>query len=63
MTKPHEGRRFSTTAVLTVLAVAAAIVCLVVAHPQHVLGFLPVLFLLACPLMHRFVHGGRHTHV
>jgi len=29
-------------------------------HRAHVLGFLPYLFLLACPLMHLFHHGGHH---
>lgn len=36
-------------------------------HRAHLLGFLPYLFLLACPLMHRFMHHGhgghgQHTH-
>ena len=36
-------------------------------HRAHVLGILPYLFLLACPLMHLFMHhdhGGQeqHTH-
>lgn len=30
-------------------------------HRLHVLGFLPFLFLLACPLMHVFMHHG-HGH-
>ncbi|MBI3479698.1 MAG: DUF2933 domain-containing protein [Nitrosomonadales bacterium] len=30
-------------------------------HRAHVLGILPYLFLLACPLMHLFMHG-RHEH-
>lgn len=30
-------------------------------HRAHVLGFLPWLFLFACPLMHIFMHGG-HGH-
>lgn len=29
-------------------------------HRAHVLGFSPYLFLLACPLMHVFMHHGRH---
>lgn len=29
-------------------------------HRAHVFGFLPYLFLLACPLMHVFMHGGHH---
>jgi YHS domain-containing protein len=33
-------------------------------HRAHVLGVLPYLFLLACPLMHMFMHHGhgRHDH-
>jgi len=30
-------------------------------HRAHLLGWLPWLFLLACPLMHVFMHGG-HGH-
>lgn len=30
-------------------------------HRPHVLGVLPYLLLLACPLMHVFMHGG-HGH-
>lgn len=36
-------------------------------HRVHVLGILPYLFLLACPLMHLFMHhdhggNGQHKH-
>ncbi len=32
-------------------------------HTAHVLGALPYLLILACPLMHLFHgHGGRHDH-
>jgi hypothetical protein len=31
-------------------------------HRAHVLGFLPYLFLLACPLMHLFMHHGHGGH-
>jgi hypothetical protein len=31
-------------------------------HRAHLLGILPYLFLLACPLMHMFMHHGQHTH-
>ncbi len=31
-------------------------------HRAHVLGFLPYLFLLACPLLHLFMHHGHHDH-
>jgi Protein of unknown function (DUF2933) len=29
-------------------------------HTAHVLGALPYLLLAACPLMHLFMHHGRH---
>lgn len=41
------------------LAIAAFF--LVVEHRAHLLGFLPWLILLLCPLMHVFMHGG-HGH-
>jgi hypothetical protein len=31
-------------------------------HRAHFLGILPYLFLLACPLMHFFMHGGHGSH-
>ena len=31
-------------------------------HYAHVLGYLPYLLLLACPLMHLFGHGGHGRH-
>ena len=31
-------------------------------HLAHVVGFLPFLLLLACPLMHIFMHGGHGHH-
>lgn len=30
-------------------------------HRAHVLGVLPYLFLLACPLMHLFMHHGHNS--
>ena len=35
---------------------------LVTEHWAHIVPFLPWLFLLACPLMHFFMHGGRSRH-
>lgn len=29
-------------------------------HRQHVVAYLPFLFLAACPLMHMFMHRGHH---
>ena len=31
-------------------------------HRAHALGALPFLFLLACPFMHMFMHGGHGNH-
>ena len=31
-------------------------------HRVHLLGYLPFLFLLACPLMHLTMHGGHGGH-
>ena len=33
---------------------------LIYEHTMHVLGALPYLLLLACPLMHVFMHHGHH---
>jgi hypothetical protein len=35
---------------------------LVIDHWAHVLGALPYLVLLACPLMHLFMHRGHGSH-
>lgn len=35
---------------------------LVTEHRAHLLGWLPWLLLLACPLMHWFMHGGHGGH-
>lgn len=40
---------------------AIALLMLAIEHRAHLLGWLPWLFLLACPLMHVFMHGG-HGH-
>lgn len=38
-----------------------AVTLFIIDHWAHVLGVLPYLVLLACPLMHFFMHG-RHGH-
>jgi hypothetical protein len=35
---------------------------LVTEHRAHFFGFLPILLLLACPLLHVFMHGGHGKH-
>ena len=39
-----------------------AVALLFTEHRAHVLGILPYLFLLACPLMHLFMHHGHGHH-
>ena len=43
-------------------AIAIIVFYLLTEHRQHVLQFLPYLFLLACPLMHFFMHGSHGSH-
>lgn len=50
-------------ALLVFLAFAAmAVVLIWQDHREHILGLIPYLFLLACPLMHLFMHGGHGSH-
>ena len=41
---------------------AAALAYLVIEHRPHLFGWLPYLIILACPLMHLFMHRGHHHH-
>jgi hypothetical protein len=43
------------------LVLAALGVYLLVNHTGHIIAALPYLLLMACPLMHLFMHGG-HSH-
>ncbi len=48
-----------------IVAISLALVMLAVEHRDHLSGlvdWLPWLFLLACPLMHLFMHGGHGKH-
>ena len=45
-----------------VVAVAVGGFYLVTEHTAHLLGALPYLLLLACPLMHVFMHRGHGHH-
>jgi hypothetical protein len=50
----------SRTGVATLIAVAVLGFLIYTDHTAHVLGAIPYLLLLACPLMHIFMHGGHH---
>lgn len=51
----------SRSAIGFVVIGAIAAYYLLTEHLAHVVGALPYLLLLACPLMHVFMHGG-HDH-
>lgn len=60
---PSERSFWSSRAFLVFLAFAAiAVVLLWSEHRAHILGALPYLFLLACPLLHLFGGHGSHGH-
>lgn len=44
------------------LALAALGIYLFTSHSGHIAAALPYLLLLACPLMHLFMHGGHGHH-
>ena len=53
---------YSRHNIITFLFVAAVSFYLFTEHRAHLLGFLPWLILLACPLMHLFMHHGHGGH-
>jgi hypothetical protein len=48
----------SPSGLTLLVALAAAGFYLITEHTAHVLGVAPYLFILACPLMHIFMHHG-----
>jgi hypothetical protein len=62
---PHEHRRgffASPWNIGLVVFLAIAGFYLITEHRAHVFGVLPFLLLLACPLMHFFMHGKHGGH-
>ena len=61
---PHpvlrEHRPWTNWILIGFLAIAAFF--LITEHTAHVLGVLPYLLLLLCPLMHLFMHRGHGDH-
>lgn len=47
---------------LLLIGVVLLALYFVVWHGQHIAAALPILLLLACPLMHLFMHGGHGEH-
>jgi hypothetical protein len=64
--RDHEHRNglrdwlLSRTGIATVIAVAVLGFLVYTDHTAHLLGVIPYLLVLACPLMHIFMHSGHH---
>jgi len=62
----HDGKTrafFASRANIVLIAfLAISGFYLVTEHQAHLLGWLPWLLLLACPLLHLFMHGGHGGH-
>jgi hypothetical protein len=59
----HQPRSRALLRGLAIAAFGAVLVYLFFGeHRVHLLGFLPFLFLLACPLLHMTMHGGHGGH-
>lgn len=59
--RPSANARHGRTKWVFIGFMALAAGLLIAEHRVHVLGALPWLILLACPLMHLFMHHG-HSH-
>jgi hypothetical protein len=58
----HESWLFSRNGIATIGMLAVLSFLVYTGHSAHLLGVLPYLLILACPLMHIFMHGGHHHH-
>ena len=59
----EEGKSLRRSRIAFWVIAAIAAYFLIVEHGQHIVGFLPYVLLLACPLMHVFHRGhGGHGH-
>lgn len=62
----HEHERapsVSRARLVFIAFLGMAVFLLILEHRAHLYGALPYLILLACPLMHLFMHGGHgHRH-
>jgi hypothetical protein len=52
----------SKTAIGLIIFLVIGAFLLMSEHRAHVLGILPYLLILACPLLHIFMHGGHGQH-
>lgn len=59
--RPH-GFWTSKAGLVTIAFLLIAAFFLLSEHRVHALGVVPLLLLLACPLLHMFMHGGHRGH-
>ncbi|CCM75387.1 DUF2933 domain-containing protein [Rhizobium mesoamericanum] len=57
---PHAWSTYSRTVFIAFVVIALGLIAY--EHRVHVLGILPWLLILACPLMHLFMHHGHGGH-
>lgn len=57
-----EKRQLSKGRLVFIGFLAFALLLLLTEHRAHALGILPYLILLACPLLHLFMHHGHGNH-
>ena len=57
-----ENWLFSRTGIATIVAMSVLGFLIYEGHGAHLLGYAPFLLILACPLMHIFMHGGHGGH-
>ena len=61
MQMTHDQGKLERAARVTLWVLGAiALFYLLTEHQAHLFGWLPYLLILACPLMHLFMHGGHH---
>jgi cell division protein FtsW (lipid II flippase) len=61
--QPHQGKWYQSRMTWVLLGfIAIGGFFLVTEHTAHVLGALPFILLLLCPLMMLFMHGGHGGH-
>lgn len=60
--QPGGGLLRSKAGIALLVFGAIAAFFLITEHQAHLWGWLPYLFLLACPLLHVFMHGGHGGH-
>lgn len=58
----NHGRQFTAANIALCGFLAIAAFYLIAEHRAHLLGWLPWLLILACPLLHFFMHGKHGGH-